>query len=543
MATKPIKKSVLFRTSAATDVQYAGGDIIIGGLNVVSRKDVTSIKQIKSRAEVAQVVTVTTTAAPTGSTTYKVFVYDPLREQAGYQESPKPYSYTTTATLVLEGATAALQREYINAQIIADINADASNHAVAVTLAGGTGFTITDDGSYCPVFAQNMSNVRGVNTVYAVPNGDGTGFPTTVVSTTTTGVYSFGLGTNLLAEKPVVDFVYGNLISGVLDDAPVTLANPPLGAVSGQNYDCFAIESMKAVDAIQATGQFAYVESIQRVFADNGTGTSTTNLTGFKAVERVFHKLMVSTYAADANCVQEWFDKPIVFQDALGAAPAGTADTLGWMESPYGSLNKTNIGAQTIVAPVLDATGLLIDQDDTDTKGAHYSAYQGALGDQSFIVGKTAAMVAARVVMGDYTDAAFILGFRKKEAYNAVFNAYTDYATIGNGSSAAGTTYINGDLFVTRAELNGGGILQTVSAVAPADGVSYLCWVKVDIDGYVTAFVNGTSYPIYSAGTTQMKFDATDELIPCFQITNIASGNPACSIGEFFAVATDKLIS
>lgn len=544
MATNPKRKSVLIKVSAATDAQYSGGNVSIAGLNVVSRKDITQIRQVKSRAEVVQVATITTTVAPTGSTTYAVAVYDPLRVQAGYIESEKKYSYTTTASLVLEGTTAALQREYIAVKIIAAINADANNHAIAVTLGTGTGFTVTDDAGYYPVFAQNMSNVRGASTVFAITNGDGTGFATSVVSITTAAVYSFGLGVNLLAEKPVVDFVYGNLISGIIDDAPVTFAATPVGATSGQNYDCFIIESMKSVDAIQATGQFAYIESIQRVFYDNGLGSATTNLALSKAFERVMHKLMVSTFAEDPNCVQEWFDRPIVFQDPLGAAPTGTADTLGWQLSPYGSLNRTNIGTQTIIAPVLDATGLLLDQDDAATEGNHTSANQQALSDQSFIVGKTSFMVVARVVAGGVTDTAFMVGFRKKAVYGAVINNYTDYATIGQGSSAAGTTWINGALFVTRATINSGATLQTISAVAPVDAVSYLAYLKVAINGTVTAFVNGVSYPIYSAGTTQMVFDAGDEMIPFYQHVNISdAGVPGCSISEFFAVANDNLIS
>lgn len=540
--SKIIKESVLFRTSAASDIQCSGGNITVAGLKSVSKKDITGIYQTLYKAEVAKVSTVTTSAVtPAASTLYKVVVYDPTRFTGSYTESPKVYKYRTSADLSVEGASAALQREYINVQLIAAINADDTCHATAATLTGGAGFTVTDDGGYYPVFSQGMTNVKGINAVYTEINTDGTGFAGNEASITTAAVYSYGTGAKLLAEKPIISFVFGNLISGVLDAPPVTSANLP--AVTGQNYDGFTITSLKAVPAVGITGQLAYQDRLQVVFVDNGTGSATTNLTGFKAFERVMHKLMLQQYASDASTVQEFFDKPIAFQGPLGAAPAGTADVLGWMISPYGSLNITNIGTQTIVAPVLDSTGLLIDQDDTATEGSHVSAYQGALGDQSFIVGKTEATVVARVVMGDYTDAAFILGFRKKEAYNAVFNAYTDYATIGNGSSALGTTYINGDLFVTRAELAGGGITETVSAVAPADGVSYLAMVKVDIDGYVTAYINGTSYPIYSSGTTQMKFAAATELIPCYQIVNIGSGNPACSISEFFAVPTRALIA
>jgi hypothetical protein len=529
--SKPIKESVLLKTSVATDVQCSGGVLSITGLKPVSKKDITAIKQIKSKAEVAQVVTVGGTAyTPTDNTSYTVVVTDPLRVQAGYEESQKKYSHTTDTVT----GVAATDREAISVALVAKINADASNHAVAVTLGSGNGFTVTDDGGYWPVFAQNMTNVKGVNSVYTVNNPDGTGFTSTNFSVTTTGVYSYGLGANLLAEKPVVDYVYGNLISGVLYAPPV--ATDGTGAVSGQNYDGFVIESMKSVDAIGVTGQYAYVERTQYVFVDNGTGSATTNLTGFKALSRVFHKLMVQVYQNDASCVQEWFDKPIVFQDPLGAAPTGTANTLGWQLSPYTSLNRTNIGTQTIVAPVLDATGLLIDQDDTAGDGNHTSANQQALGDQSFIVGKTAFMVGARIVMGDWTDSHILVGFRKKAVYAADYNDYTDLAAIGSGAAA-------GDTITTTGILNNAATVATASAASYADGVSAMLWVKVALNGTVTAWVDGTSYPIYSAGTTALVFDAGDEMIPFYQHVNIGNGNPAVSIGEFFAVATDQLIS
>lgn len=537
--SKPIKESVLLKTSSANDVQCSGGVIDITGLKPVSKKNITSIKQVKYRAEVAQVITVGGTSyVPTDNTTYSVVVTDPFRVYAGYQESQKKYSYTTgTVTGV-----AATDRETIHVALVAKINADASNHAVAATLGTGTGFTVTDDGGYYPVFAQNMSNVKGINMVYTVTNPDGTGFTDDNFTTTTAGVYSYGVGANLLAEKPVVDYVYGNLISGVLYAPP--LATDGTGAVSGQNYDGFVIESLKEADAIGVTGQYAYVERVQTIFVDNGTGSATTNLTGFKAFERVMHKLMVQVYQNDASCVQEWFDAPIVFQDPLGAAPTGTADTLGWQLSPYASLNRTNIGTQTIVAPVLDATGLLLDQDDTDNEGSHTSAYQGALGDQSFIVGQTSFSVTARVVAGDWTDTQFLVGFRKKAVYAADFNNYTDLAAIGGGNpDVVGT----GDDIYTHGILNNAATVDTDSGVNFADGVSILLQIRVALNGTVSAYYASTSggwvsAPIYSAGTATLVFDAGDEMIPFYQHTNIAGGNPAVSIGEFFAVATDSLI-
>jgi hypothetical protein len=531
--SKPIKESVLLKSSTANDVQCSGGVISITGLKPLSLKNITAIKQVNYRAEVAQVVTVAgTTYTPTSNTTYSVVVTDPLRVQAGYQESQKKYSHTTgTVTGV-----AATDRENISLALVAKINADATNHAVAATLTGGAGFTVTDDGGYYPVWSQGMTNVKGINQVYTVTNPDGTGYASDNFSVTTAGVYSFGVGANLLAEKPVVDYVYGNLISGVIMAPPVTATNPPQGAVSGQKYDGFVIESLKEADAIGVTGQYAYVERVSYIFVDNGAGGATTNTTGFKATEREMHKLMASLYKDDTSAVIEFFDRPIAFQDPLGAAPTGTADTLGWQISPYTSLNRTNIGTQTIVAPVLDATGLLLDQDDTAGDGSHTSSSQQTVGGQQFIVGKTAFMVMARVVAADWTDTQFMVGFRLKAAYAADYNNYTDLAAIGGAAA-------DGDSVTTQGILNNAATVATDTTVNFVDGASALLVVKVALNGAVTCQVNGATYPVYSAGTTPLVFDAGDVMIPFYQHVNIGSGNPAVSISEFVAVATDSLIS
>jgi len=134
-----------------------------------------------------------------------------------------------------------------------------------------------------------------------------------------------------------------------------------------------------------------------------------------------------------------------------------------------------------------------------------------------------------------------VIGVRKA-VYAAVFNNYTDIAAIGNGSSAAGTTWINGDLIVTNAGLNSAAHVQAISAVAPVDAVSTIFVLKVAIDGTVTAYADGVSYPIYSAGTTTMDFDAGDELIPFYQIVNIGGGDPAASISAFYAIPDAQAI-
>ena len=541
---KTINKSVLLRTSAATDVLNSNGNLSITGLRTVPKKYITNLTQVKYRAEVAQVVTVGAAQnAITASTTYTVLIGDSNRVDSGYQESLKRYSYTTSPTLAIEGATAALRREYVNLQLVSDINDDASNHVVAASLLLGTGFTITDDGSYYPVFAQGMTNLKGVTQVIVVTNDDGTGFVSTDWSVTTTGVYSFGSGAILASMAPVIDAMFGgNLISGVIDAPPLTTAG--LSAVSGQNYDGFFIDSVKEIATYGGmNGQYAFVPQLNTAYVDNGTGSSTTNLAGFKAFEREFHKNVAQAlFSQDVNSVIEFFDKPMIFQANVGTTPytgalAGTADLVSYVTSPYGGLEWECVGSQTIFGPTIAATGLNLEQDQTATEGNQYSAITTTVGTQQFVVGKQEFSVTARVVMADWTDSSFQIGFRKKAAYTAVVNAYSDYATIGNGSSAAGTTYINGDLFATRAEINGAGILETVSAVAPVDAVSVLLQVKVSINGTVRAYVDGVSYPIYSAGTTQMVFDDGDIMIPFFAQINIGGGDADPVISELVAVA------
>jgi len=524
---KAIKKSVLLKTSSASDVTNSGGKIIITGLKPVSKKNVTAIKQIKYRAEVAQVVTVGGTAyVPTSNTTYSVVVTDPFRVYAGFQETQKKYSVTTGTVT----GNAANDREAIHVALVAKINADSSCHATAATLGGGNGFTVTDDGGYYPVFAQGMTNVKGVNAVYTVRNADGSGFTATNFAVTTPAVYSYGVGAKLAQEKPVVDFVFGNLVSGVLGgEAP--LAVDGTAAVSGQNYDGFAIESLQEVDAIGITGQLAYAERQDYVFVDNGTGSSTANLAGFLAFERAMRKQIGQAYSADTNSWVEFFDSPMIFQGAAGAVPATTGASK--IATDYGQWIYTNIGTNTITVPTPGNTGLLIDQDLTDTEGAEHTPALFTNNSKSFVVGKDEFSVALKGITADHTDAGFMVGFRKKAAHAADFNDYTDLGAIG----------FLGDLVYTWGILNNAATVATNTTVVPTDAAAEEFVVKVAANGAVTCIRNGVTYPVYSAGTTPLVFDAGDEMIPFVRAVNISGGDPDVIVSQLLSVADVNWLS
>lgn len=525
-----LRKSGLLLTSSKNDVQSSGGVLSITGLEDIRKNDITSILQINHKAEVVQVVTIGgSTPTPTASTAYRIQIGSINSKREGYNSRRSTYGFTTPAVLTTIGATAALQREYIYGKIIAQINNDSSNHVTAASSGAGAGFTLTDDAGYYPPRENGTTGGReGATEVYTLTNEDGSGFVAADNVITTAAVYGFGDGTSLLAGAPVLHAYTGNIISGELEN-PVTVSGAR--AVAGQFYAAFQINALKPASAHAVSNQLAMVLQEQIIFVDNGKGAVTTNLAGYEAFEREMQKELFGLYADDKSTVQEWFDKPIDFSDPLGVAPTGTANVLGWQTSPYGGLNRTNIGTQTIVAPVLSANGLLIDQDDTAGEGSHTSANEQALGAQSFIVGQQECSVVAKIVAADWTDAQILVGFRKKETYNADYNDYDEMAAIGSGAAA-------GDTITTEAILNNAATNVEASADSYTDGEAAELLITVDIDGAVVASVNGTSYPIYSAATTQMAFDAGEELIPFYQIVNIGGGDPAVEISKFVAVAS-----
>lgn len=530
-----VQESQLFTTSLASDVQSKQGYLKIGSKMSETKKSLISeMVQVKYRAEVQQVVTVTTgtSLVPAGNTYYTIEFGDTNRSRGGVQEQLKRVSYLTPSDITTLGATAALQREAINVALIALINEWTSSYYVtAATLAGGTGFTVTDSSGYYPVNAQGMTPRLGASTVKACRNSDATGFVGTEAAVTTAAVYSFGVGADLLAWKPVIDQMWGNLISGYQGGVvPTTAAG--VYASSGQQYDGFVVVSLTPTPtATSIRTQTAYMPKIQITYVDNGSGTSTANLAGYKAYARQFRKNASALYADDQCTLVEYFDKIISFQDPLGAAPTGTANTLGWQQSDYTGMNRTNIGTQTIVVPVLSATGLLLDQDDTAGEGSHTSANQQTLGAQEFIVGKQEFSLTATAVAADWTDTQFMIGFRKKAAYTADYNDYTDLAAIGGGAA-------DGDSITTFGILNNAATVATDTTVNFADAVSIELMIKVALNGTVTAYANGVSYPIYSTGTTTLILDADDVMIPFYQHVNIGSGDPAIVISEFVALPT-----
>jgi len=521
-------KSVLLKTSAGTDVQYVGGEILFPGLGVnpIKQSRIVNFSQMNYRAEVQQVVTVGSTSyTPTASTRYIVCIGDASRRNQGLTEQPFVYSYTTSADLSKEGSTDALRREYIHTQLVSKINAVSSNYVVAASLGTGTGFTITDDAGYYPAPGQTSTNREGASTVFLRTDDDGRGFAITNIALTTAAVYANGVGATLANYAPVFDLVYTNLISGYVDGPK---AADGTSAVSGQRYNLFSISYIDDMVSIPTVshGITGMVVRNLNVWVDNGAGSSTTNLSGYIAFSRQMHRGLYKQFANDPSAMVDFMDNVILFQGATGAVPTTTGANKMVSDAKW---TYTQIGTQTITVPTPGNTGLVLDQDLTDTEGAEYTPSLLTSAPQEFVVGKTAFSVFARLVAADWTDMAWLVGFRKKAAHTADFNDYTDLGAIG-------TLAANGDLVTTQGILNNAATASTSTGVAPTDAAYLTVEVNVAVSGAVTCKLNDVTYPVYSAGATALVFDAGDIMIPFVRAVNISAGDPDLVLNEIAAV-------
>lgn len=527
-----VNRSVLFNTSASTDVQYSGGNATILGLSPITTNRIVNFSQINYRAEVVQVITVGGSLyTPTASTAYSVLIGDSNRRNQGYTEPFKRYTYTTPPVITTLGATAALQREAITAALVAKINAASTyNFVTAATLTLGAGFTITDAAGYFPYPHQGMNTRQGASRIVLATNADGTGFVSTDFVVTVAAVYSVGVGLDLLNNAPVMDFMTGNVISGTVD-APKTMAGA--SAVSGQKYNAFSITYLENATIAGITGTTGLLVKQRIVWVDNGAGAAVTNLAGYLAFEKELHRLIGVVYS-ESSAIAEYFDKNFLIQGPLGAVPVATTSLKNKFMTPYNTmLNHYNIGAQTIVAPSQGAAGLLIEQDATATEGAHYCAEVVAACPNQFVVGKTPMTLVNKFSATTVANAVYMVGFRVKEAFTVDFNDYNNLAAVGTG--AAGTAVATYGILANAATVT------TTSATNLVNSAVNTAVIEVAANGTVGIWMNDVKYPVYSAGTTPLVFPAGTVLIPFFQYTNLNSAAAVINEVEFEAVATDTL--
>jgi hypothetical protein len=201
-----------------------------------------------------------------------------------------------------------------------------------------------------------------------------------------------------------------------------------------------------------------------------------------------------------------------------GAAPTGANGDVNIMMLQEGiAMEEFIIGTQTIIAPRMSANGLLVSLDLTIAEGAEFNFGGARLNNRhAYTIGTSPAFFfELRFRINDMDGAApYIFGFRKVEANNATYTAYTDYASIG----MIAATSVNS--IVTATELNSGGTTVTnTTDLWGGDGTINTLTVLVSAAGVVTYLINGVAPTVPAAFT----FDAADVVTPFIHLIHSAS--------------------
>lgn len=199
-----------------------------------------------------------------------------------------------------------------------------------------------------------------------------------------------------------------------------------------------------------------------------------------------------------------------------GALMTGATGTVNDLICQDGiAMQNFMIGAgQSKIIPAMEADGLEIALDLTATEGQEMNFGVLASNKHAYTIGTSPAFFfEARFKVADVSGCEpLVMGFRKQEANNGTWTAYTDYATIGI------VTTQNADLITLATELNAGGTTYTNTTDAFTDGQTHTLRVNVSAAGVVTYLIDGIA-PTQSAAFT---FDNTDVVMPFIHLVHAA---------------------
>jgi hypothetical protein len=235
-------------------------------------------------------------------------------------------------------------------------------------------------------------------------------------------------------------------------------------------------------------------------------------------------KELTSEFTTHSGDSVTFTQSPMLQSNATtGAAPTGATGDVNIMSCQEGIImEQFMIGAgQTIIAPRMDATGLSVALDQTDTEGVEYNFGAARTNSRhAFTIGTSAAFFFE--VEMNITDISagnpFLIGFRKSEANNATYTDYTDFYGMGMNAVTSAT---NLTLF---SELNSGGTTLQDSATAwtGGDGGTTTMRVLVSAAGVVTATIDGGAPSTPLAFT----FDNADVVVPFIHLIQNADLSP-----------------
>lgn len=209
-----------------------------------------------------------------------------------------------------------------------------------------------------------------------------------------------------------------------------------------------------------------------------------------------------------------------------GAAPTGATGAVNIMNLQGESMEQFIMGAgQTIIAPRMGSSGLLVSLDLTDDEGAEYNWGAARLNSKhAYTIGTSAAFfIEWTFTVADVSGAdPVLIGFRKSEANNGTFASYTDFAAIGLSATDGANIWL-------KTRLNSGAVTSTDTTNTWVDLASHTLRVNVSAAGVVTYLVDGVAPTVTAAFT----FDTTDVVCPFFHMLHGTTLPGAINWGRF----------
>lgn len=509
-------KSALLTSSTKNDVLRSGGDVSITGLNVFKAGSLLAVDHRIYKAEVRQLVTIDVASLTyAASKVYTILAGNTRHGLEGGQSSLRKYSYSSPADI-----TGLTSEEVVDA-LIARIN-DQTGNFITATKTDADTFTIQDDAGYYPARPATRVGATQYKLVDDLKSGTGA-----TIVITTAGVPGYGVGTRMLEDKPATDKMTGNLVTGEWDFPE---NNDPVAA---QFYDGFYVTY--GVDASHNAVSGLHAKKILRqlIWVDEGTGTSTSNLAGYKAFLREFERLIYEQYENDPSSMIEFFEQTAILSDN---------DGIGVPTSGDNAENLVNIGKNQFRYITEGATGAdpagsnlangfnLERGSENSTDGIEMSAEIGALAPQEFIVGKQECSFRIEFAIEDVSGSDdFAVGFRKKEAYQGVTDAYDEAAWLG-WDAAADPADIDINTII-----NDGTTTVTDTTVNLADTVTTVWEIRVDLDGLATFFIDDVE--VTGVLAADFNFDADEVLIPFIHLTSSANLAGYIYVKKWFSIA------
>ncbi|MCK5021264.1 MAG: hypothetical protein KAS32_29910 [Candidatus Peribacteraceae bacterium] len=215
------------------------------------------------------------------------------------------------------------------------------------------------------------------------------------------------------------------------------------------------------------------------------------------------YHVIVDTSSSESRKLIDRFSGDVLIVQNDGTAASGADTEVNVFSSGDLSWNLTNIGTQTVIAPVFSADGLDIGRDQTDNEGTIVDLGITAKSPAAYVIGTDAfyakLQFAIETVAGS-DDCAF--GFKIASARQAAIDDETDMAVLN---------VIAGAIKVETA-LNNATAVTTDTTDAWADGETHELAVYISAAGIVSYTIDGVAPTV--APTLAVTFDTGDVFVP-----------------------------